>query len=310
MSKWRKIRIVLWILCFIQGVLGGALVLNTELAKEPFIFKLLLIIVPLIITPFALLAVISFQVVNPLQDKKWTLPNLDSNFLKLSDPLHFFHAVAHIISATGLGTMVGSLFDDFTNFIVGLAMLSGSLSALLGVKLCTIVFSSKFQEEKTPAAAVAKEPVRSKTAKVIGIFILACSIIPFAHGIYSFANTKNFLMKAVKTKGKVLDLKEYSSGDGVVYRPVFSFMDNAGNNHTIHSTWGSNPPRYGIGDSVSVLYDPEEPENAKTDSFFDLWLYSIIGVFGGIVCVFMGLLYLSIAPVIIRKKRLKRPREA
>ena len=256
--------------------------------------------------PFALLFVIGIQVINPLQDKKWTIPDLDSNFLKLSDPLHFFHAVAHIISATGLGTMIGSLFDDFSNFIVGLAMLSGSLSTLLGVKLCTIVFSVKFQEAKTSATAVAKEPVRSKTAKAIGIFILACSVIPFSHGIYSFVKTKNFLLKAVKTQGKVLDLKEYSSGDGVVYRPVFSFMDNAGNNHIIHSTQGSNPPRYGIGDSISILYEPEEPKDAKINSFFNLWLYSIIGGFCGIICVFMGLLYLSVVPVITRKKHLRK----
>lgn len=311
MSKWRKIRIILWVLFFIQGILGGALGLNAGLANEPILFKLLVIILPLIFAPFALLSVIGIQVINPLQDKKWTLPNSDSNFLRFSDPLHFFHTATHIISAAGFGTIVGSLFNDFSNITEGIAMLSGCLGVLLGVKLCTKVYSSKFQEEdRTLGVTVVKETARTKTAKAIGVIILACSIMPLAFGVYYFAKTKSFLIRAVTTQGKILDLKEHSSGDGVVYRPVFSFVDNAGKEHKIHSTWGSYPPRYEIGDSISVLYDPRNPGNAKIDSFLNLWLHSIVGWTGGIICIFMGLLYLSVVPIIIRRKGLRRNREA
>ncbi len=78
-------------------------------------------------------------------------------------------------------------------------------------------------------------------------------------------------------------IEQKDKDEGTVYFPVFTFTDAQGTVHTIHSSSGSSPPDYEVGDSVPVLYSPNDPENAKIDSFFSVWGISLItGILGGI----------------------------
>ena len=80
-----------------------------------------------------------------------------------------------------------------------------------------------------------------------------------------------------RTTGNVVRLEESNSSEGgcCVYSPVVEFTAG-GQTHSFESGNASDPPAYDVGEEVSVLYDPANPETAQIDSFFERWLFPII----------------------------------
>ncbi len=65
--------------------------------------------------------------------------------------------------------------------------------------------------------------------------------------------------------------------------PVVTYQIN-GNQYSFESDIASSPPAYRIGDTVTVQYDPEQPEKATIKSFWSSWLPMLLfGGFGSLV---------------------------
>jgi Protein of unknown function (DUF3592) len=65
-------------------------------------------------------------------------------------------------------------------------------------------------------------------------------------------------------------------------RPVFRFTTKEGRTITVVSNIAQRPSPWTFGDHVRVLYQPSHPENARIDSFAQLWEPQIVlGVVGG-----------------------------
>lgn len=141
----------------------------------------------------------------------------------------------------------------------------------------------------------------TKASRIIGVLFILFSILPFGICAYCYTSTSNFLKKAEKTQGTVLDVVERKTSDGKSYYPVYSFVDVYGTRHKIYSKSGSYPPEYEIGDSIPIFYDPENPEKIKMDSFASLWVGSIIAGVLGLIPFLMGVLFLLIIPIIINR---------
>lgn len=76
--------------------------------------------------------------------------------------------------------------------------------------------------------------------------------------------------------GTVVRLEESESNEGgTVYSPVVEFTAN-GQTHSFESGNASDPPDYEVGDEVKVLYDPAAPNEARIESFAELWLMPIL----------------------------------
>lgn len=80
-----------------------------------------------------------------------------------------------------------------------------------------------------------------------------------------------------RTTGNVVRLEESNSSEGgcCVYSPVIEFNAN-GQTYSFESGNASDPPAYDIGQEVSVLYDPANPETAQINSFIERWVFPII----------------------------------
>jgi hypothetical protein len=63
------------------------------------------------------------------------------------------------------------------------------------------------------------------------------------------------------------------------------FKDSRGVEHTIKSLSGSYPAAYQVGDKVGVIYQPDKPDNAEIDQFFDVWIWPI--AFAGFGVLFL-----------------------
>ncbi|MCP1315815.1 MULTISPECIES: DUF3592 domain-containing protein [unclassified Halomonas] len=101
-----------------------------------------------------------------------------------------------------------------------------------------------------------------------------------------FQQSRAFHAKADSTEGRVVELVESRSQDSTTYRPVVTFTTDDGTRVQFTSREGSNPPRYAPGERVEVLFDPDNPRNARLDGLFDTigaWM-----IVGGIGAVFLA----------------------
>lgn len=98
---------------------------------------------------------------------------------------------------------------------------------------------------------------------------------------FLFTGTQDFLKTAKTTQGTVVDLISSRSSDSVTYAPLIEFNTTDNSRIEFVSSNSSSPPSYSRGESVEVLYQESSPESAKINSFFSLWLGTIIvGVLG------------------------------
>ena len=136
--------------------------------------------------------------------------------------------------------------------------------------------------------------VWAKFWRIVGSLIIFGAIVGLWLPLYLFFETKGFLKVAVRTEARVVQLEKRND----CYFPVLSFVDESGDEHRIPSSYGSYPPRYEVGDSVQILYNPENPKKVEIDAFFVLWFGPIIGFAITTVAIMMGLLFFFVAPLI------------
>ncbi|NMP29636.1 DUF3592 domain-containing protein [Rahnella sp. SAP-1] len=101
---------------------------------------------------------------------------------------------------------------------------------------------------------------------------------------WQIVNTIKFTASAQHTEGTVVKLIEkYSQDNGkdkIFYYPQLTFIDSHHTPQLIESASGSNPAHYSVGEKVPIIYQIDNPENAKIDTFFELWAGAIItGIF-------------------------------
>jgi hypothetical protein len=77
--------------------------------------------------------------------------------------------------------------------------------------------------------------------------------------------------------GIVTGLEESDSADGgcCVYSPVIEFNVD-GQTYSFDGENASYPPAYEVGEEVSVLYDPADPNTAQINKWTERWLFPII----------------------------------
>jgi hypothetical protein len=110
----------------------------------------------------------------------------------------------------------------------------------------------------------------------IGVLLLAVAAVT------AFL-TFRFVAGSDRADGTVVDLVEsYDSEDDTTsYYPVVRFETADGRAVRFESGVSTSDD---VGDGVEVLYDPDDPDDAKLAGFFNLWGLSLI--FGGLGAVF------------------------
>ncbi|MBZ5486802.1 DUF3592 domain-containing protein [Halomonas aquamarina] len=116
-----------------------------------------------------------------------------------------------------------------------------------------------------------------------GVFLLLGAVF-LVLACFLYQQSRAFYDQAVSAEGTVIELVERRSEDSITYRPVVEFVTGDGTQVEFTSRVGSNPPGYAIGERVEVLFDPDNPNNARLDGFFEsmgAWL-----IFGAIGALF------------------------
>lgn len=132
--------------------------------------------------------------------------------------------------------------------------------------------------------------VAPKSRQIVTLFLLVFGTIFVAIGLATCCESYWFVRHSVSAQGNVIELRLVTQTDSdgqesTGYAPVFTFIAQNGNPYTAISRSNSNPPQYKVGDSITVLYEPDNPSRARIDSFLDLWFLPVI--FGGIGAAFI-----------------------
>ncbi|TXS96022.1 DUF3592 domain-containing protein [Parahaliea maris] len=140
-----------------------------------------------------------------------------------------------------------------------------------------------------------------KVLKIVPAIFGVTGLLMLAGATALFLNTRDFIATAAVTEGKVTELVRSRSSDSDTYRPVVVFTTAAGRSVEFTSSSGSNPPSFHRGETVTVLYQPDTPEQARIGSFFSLWGLPMI--VGGMGLVFSLVGWGIIASQVLRKRR-------
>lgn len=142
-----------------------------------------------------------------------------------------------------------------------------------------------------------------KTLRIIGAVVLLSALVTLALSAFFYQRARNFVRDAIRADGKVVRVVERPSSDSAtLFYPVYTFRDAEGQEREVYSSTGSFPPSHSVGDTVALLYQPEQPNDAKTDDFLSLWgLPAILGG-AGVFDLLIGVA-LFFGPVIISRFR-------
>lgn len=141
-----------------------------------------------------------------------------------------------------------------------------------------------------------------KNFKIVGITFSSIGFVMVIVGAVVGIRTHSFIQGAEKAEGSVVELVRKRSTStrsrsgtrrSYIYSyPVVKFETANGESVEFESNVGSNPPAFQPGESVTVLYNPEQVNEAMIESFWELWLITMITGLNGSVFFFIGVLML------------------
>ncbi|MGE0821294.1 MAG: DUF3592 domain-containing protein [Candidatus Binatia bacterium] len=150
--------------------------------------------------------------------------------------------------------------------------------------------------------------------KIGGIAFRVIGYGALAGAVYFLVVNTVFWMTAESATGKVVGW-EYMNQRSVRLRPyekwrakatVVSFRTSAGEDVAFVTDWGSESNPYSHGDSVIVLYDQDNPENARIRSFVSLYLGPLMLLIFGAGFWFFGTLVQGFAEVTTGNRKHRR----
>lgn len=123
----------------------------------------------------------------------------------------------------------------------------------------------------------------NKTAAIVSLALGAALLSAAA---YMYADTRELIATAAKAPGTVVDFERRSSKGGSSDYPVIEFATTSGEIRRFTTTGAGDFVR---GETVEVLYDVNDPAEARVNVFIELWLGSLaLGSFG-LLCLGVGI---------------------
>jgi hypothetical protein len=130
--------------------------------------------------------------------------------------------------------------------------------------------------------------ISKKSLVITGLVLVLPGLVFLGLGLWQYLEARSFVNNSVSTQGKVIRMETLSSSDGVMFAPVFEFSDEEGLRYLKASDTGNYPAKYRAGETVEVLYLPDNPIDAKISSNFSVWGGAMILLIIGALFLFFG----------------------
>lgn len=131
---------------------------------------------------------------------------------------------------------------------------------------------------------------------VAGVFFVV-ALITLSIAVFSALYIREELAREQSVPGRVTDLvaRRDSDGDEIFY-PVVEYVLPDGTPKRVELSFGTSPPYYAKGDAVTVLYDAEDPSDARIDSTGSVIVEWLVPLITG----FIGLAFTVVTLVLVR----------
>jgi hypothetical protein len=116
-----------------------------------------------------------------------------------------------------------------------------------------------------------------------GKTLILLGLLIFAVGIYFGYSSYSFLKTAGKTEGRVDSIEKSKKR----ITPTFEYTVK-GKKYMIVGP-ATHPDEYIIGDTETIYYEPENPEDAKIGTFMNTWFLPAFLTGFGFILAFVGL---------------------
>ncbi len=116
------------------------------------------------------------------------------------------------------------------------------------------------------------------------VFIIPFGLIFFGIGAGLSYKYFNLQLHGQQAPGRVVALDESCDDSGCAYAPEVTFQTGDGIASTYYSTYYSGPPAYDVGQSVTVIYDPQNPQDAFIKGEGNVFRVIFMSVGGIITC--------------------------
>ena len=133
---------------------------------------------------------------------------------------------------------------------------------------------------------------QTATAIVVVLAGNAAGLWLLISGWRLFDASAKFVQRANPAPGRVVAYDRPLTSSAGPLQPVVRFNVNRAESHEFRPRFTTVWTGYDIGQSVIVLYDPDNPEDARVDDFWQLWFLAAgAGVFGaGLIVIPLGAL--------------------
>lgn len=121
----------------------------------------------------------------------------------------------------------------------------------------------------------------------LGLFaFLPIGLLMLAGAAAIVWTTTAWLKRTVEVQGTVVEMRRTADKD--MFQPVVRFLTANGKTIQFDTSFRSNPPAYRVGETVRVVYLPEEPERPAVRGFLSLWMGPMILGFIGAIFTAVG----------------------
>ena len=123
---------------------------------------------------------------------------------------------------------------------------------------------------------------------ILGLVFGSVGFVLGALALFFLIRTRAFIGRSREAKATVTQMVYSSDSDGGGgYSPIFRFRTLEGQEIEAREKLRTNPPQFKAGQTIDVLYDPDNPQKARIKKWFNLYfLPALLGflglVFGGI----------------------------
>jgi len=126
--------------------------------------------------------------------------------------------------------------------------------------------------------------------RLTAILVIIVSLVTFVMCWNYYSYLKVFRNGAEQTTGTIVDvIKEIDDDNEASFSYIFSFTDNRGQQHKITSDIGTlHKARFKVGEQIEVLYWPSMPEEARINTFDQMYTRLIVSILFGIACFVFG----------------------
>jgi hypothetical protein len=123
------------------------------------------------------------------------------------------------------------------------------------------------------------------------VIMIIMGVVFLTAGIYTLSSRINLSKNGISAVGRVVKVNRHHSSKNTTYRPVVEFTTSSGEKIQVEYPNGTNPPKYSVGDRVTVRYLENNPKNFLIDSTFEVYIFPIIFISIGaliiLLCLFL-----------------------